>query len=313
MKEKYQKYKKFLRGLKASIRLFPYSAYLLNFFPFYTMLIQAKLINSLWDFIFPIPFIFVMATGFAYNTICDIKIDPEEKNPIKRGDISHRSVFLVMLFSLIASIILFTFCSNSPFTIFLFFVYILLWLAYSGLNIRFKESYLGPFVASIVLWTGGPLILLVEYNYINLMSLTLLFGIFLIFTSREIRHTILDYKNDLNGGSQTFIVRSGLKWAIMSQYVLLISGAVFISLSLYASMEKVLDSVFGTTVIQISILSYLILVLLSYLPFKIMKYQSYAPYYLTKILLIIYGCVMLNLSPIYTLLLIWVFISDKFP
>lgn len=309
--KRYQKYLNSLKAVKASTRVFPYSAYLLVLFPFFAILIHEKLIDSAWSLFFIVPFIFAFAAGFSYNTYCDTKIDPKEKNPILRGEISHKNVLILTLSFTIVSILLFIVINSSLISLFLFILYIFLWLAYSGLNIRFKESYPGPFVASFVLWSGPELILLAEYHYLRPIAAILLIGVFLIFASREVRHTIIDYSEDLDKGCESFAVKIGLKEANIIKFLLLVAGIIFMLASVYLGLEQMysISRFMITLIMLILIISYLSVVGFSYFVFQ----QSYIPYILTKILLIIYGSIMLSLSPLYTLLVVWVFLSEKFP
>ena len=309
--KRFQKYLNSLKAVKASIRGFPYSAYLLVLFPFFAILIHEKLIDSTWSLFFIVPFIFAFTAGFSYNTYCDTNTDPLQKNPILRGEISRKNVLILILSFTFLSILLFIAINSSLLALFLFLLYIFLWLAYSGLNIRFKESYLGPFIASFVLWSGPELILLVEYHYFRQISAILLIGVFLIFAGREVRHTIIDYSEDLDKGCESFAVKIGLKKANIIQILLLVAGVIFMLASVHLGLEQT-DTIprFMITLIMLTLITfYLFVIVFSYFVFQ----QSYMPYLLTKIVLIICGILMLNLSPLYTLVIICIFLSEKFP
>lgn len=301
---------KVVRSIKKSIRIFPYSSYLLVLFPFFATLINANKINSLNAFVFLVPFILAYASGFAYNTLMDATMDPELKNPVKRGEISRQSIIMLILFLLSISVLLFLQISTSLLSMSFFLVFIFLFFSYSGLNIRLKESYLGPFIASIVLWTGPSFILLVIYNYFDQTLATLLVGIFFVFTGREIRHTLIDYTDDLGENCKTFSVKLGYDKANKIQYLFLVIGSLFIPVCFQFSLKKMgLDS---STVVMLLWLFSILYFITIFLIYRFSP-KAYLPYHLIKIILIIYGLMMLNLSPLYAVLILLVILSEKFP
>lgn len=324
--------KKIIYGVKKSIRVFPYSEYLLTFLPFYAYLYQRGIIESVWTLLLMIPFILANAGGFIYNTICDASSDSPKKNPIAAGLITKKDLYNVLYAVLCTTIILFIILYNSGLAILCFIAYILLWLSYSGLQIRFKESLLGPMVASIVLWVGGPFILLINYKYIDAAMFYLLASFFLIYTSNELNHQIGGYIEDRDAGTKTFTVRVGMTVSILLRIILLALGCMFFVLSAMY--------VLNLTILA-SIASYLILLLVlfafdiaSYPYFLVDSIKSlfnkkqplypsilltkkdmgifhYSPFSIFKVFIVLYTCMIMNFSIWVTVMLLWVFVTSK--
>lgn len=229
-----------IRSILESTRLFSaygfcYAGFLLTFYPFFTILISEGLINSPWAFAFLVPFVFAMAAGYLYNSICDADKDPAEKNPITRGELPRKSAVYLLLFLIVFSLLLSLFVFKNPFTLISFVIYSLLWLTYSGLNIRFKESYFAPFIASYVLWVGGSLTLMVEYGFLNFTTSCLLTGLFNLYVAAEISHELDDYESDLKFNCNTFAVKIGRQKATVAARLFTLVGYSLFLVCVYLS------------------------------------------------------------------------------
>lgn len=286
MKEKIKKILKFGLRIKALIRVFPYGNYLITVFPVFAILVQKGLIVSIWSLLYILPFVSIMAAGFGYNTICDAKKDPKEKNVITRGDMSKNSAYFLVMFLLIFSPLLFLSLYKSIYALAFFIFYVFLWLAYSGIKIRFKENYLGPVVASIVLWVAAPITLAIEFNLLDSAVLYLLLGLFFIYIGYEIRHTLGDYDMDLAYNCKTFAVIFGKKYATIIEYISLIIGYLLLLISVYCLL--------GPSLIDFTILFTTLLIFIRF------------PFIVTRIFIIVYSCTLLQLPTLLILFIIWI-------
>jgi 4-hydroxybenzoate polyprenyltransferase len=296
---------KTIEGLYRASRRFPYLEQLIIVFPFYAILTVNGFINSSYSLLLILPFIGAMTAGFMYNTICDTDIDPIEKNPIKRGDISKKTTSIVMVLTIIASILLFILFYKSYLAIILFLIYIFLWMAYSGLKIRFKESFLGPLIASIVGSVGAPFIILVEFNYFNYSSNLLLIGLFIISLAHEIKHTVVDYDADKSHNCKTFAILFSKRYSILTEYLLLIIGLVLILESSYSIGNSYIFNIVFILLFSISMILTVSNGLKTNFNINEVLYTA-MPYLLTRIFFIIYACLIFNLPVLLILFIIWI-------
>lgn len=295
-------------------RAFPFGNYLLILFPFLSLLFANNPMKSIWDILLIIPFIISMTGGFIYNTICDLAADPRDKNIIAQGLLHKRTaeklVAILMLATIISSIILY----KSWIAIALFWLISLMAFMYSGLNIRLKESFIAPIIASITLWVGAPLVLLVEFNYFNALSINLLLGLFFIYMGYEIQHTIRDYETDLAFDIQTFAVRLGKKTAILVEYTSIAIGYIFLLAGFYnySSLLFFNELIFFSIIFFISVaqtIAYGVKV-----QFNIERNSIFPiiPYHITKIFLIFYGLIILKIPEVIILFLLYIHTSNMF-
>jgi len=297
--------------LKQLTRNFPYTEFLFPTIPIFAILIQQKLIVSPWSILLISPFLLVHAAGYCYNHICDSDIDSKEINPITRGEITKKQTGHIIAIILIAALTTFIALYSSKEGSALFLAYIFLWFAYSGINIRFKERYPGVFVASFVLWASAPLIIIAEFKYFNTGAIFFIIGIFLVYTSREILHTIMDYEEDLRENCNSFAVKAGKKTAIITRYLFLGGGYTF----LMASSIHVIGAIF----LPIVILFALIFGTLHLFEFAGSKLNlrvgpwgtARLPYYFISLYFLIYSCFVLKLSTLAILLVVWAYITTK--
>lgn len=291
--------------------IFPYGIYLVTLFPFFAMMIVNGNITSFWSLLLILPFIFAMQAGFLFNTFCDAEKDPEDQNVITSGYISsHKVLFVTILLSLV-SFIIFVLFYTSILAWGLFFGYLLLWLAYSGLKIRFKETFLGPFIASIVLFAGPSFIFIVEFGAYTYTTLFLVLGLLFVYMGHEIKHTVVEHDMDLSFNCNTFAVLFGQKTASLIEYISLISGFSLLLLAAYFSSS-------GVCVYFVSLFTILFavsIILTAFYGFKInfvidkdIKLMTF-PYTLTKLFMVIFGCIILGFPLILIVFIAWILIS----
>ncbi|MDD5432489.1 MAG: UbiA family prenyltransferase [Candidatus Omnitrophica bacterium] len=198
--------------------------------------------------LFIVPFFFQMISGFIHNTLCDCKVDPDTKNPIKTGGLPRKkAIFLVFIFTFL-SVASFLLVSRSVWSILAFLAYCLLWFFYNGFKLRLKETLAGPLAASLGLFAGAPLILIINYSSISLVTVCLFLGILFCFTGHEILHTITDYDFDSKSGCKTFSVRLGVKSSRRIKLFVDLIGVMFLTLGFYLSESNGLLQIKGIAV-----------------------------------------------------------------
>ena len=296
-------------GLRRLLRHFPYTEMLALFLPIYAYLYVQGRIKSPFTLLLMLPFIFADAAGFVYNNITDIKDDPYMKaNPLVRGEIGLARARIVLGISLALSTISFLLLYKTDVARFVYFAYLFLCLAYSGLGIRFKETLAGPLVAAFIIWVGGPFILLTEFNNFDPVTIGLVVGSWLVFVGREILHTISDYESDMHSGYCTFAVRVGLRLSGWLQNIAFIAGAMLLTASLYAYFGG--WSINATSVLLFTIVGLAVVVLvvanLSNRPL-----DPRAAYFLIRVFYIAYTGVILQFPPLIVLMFVWAFCTSK--
>lgn len=308
----FQKLLGYIRGISESARTFPYEQYLITSFPFFVILLVQGFDISLYSILLLLPFVIIMAGLFMYNTICDAPQDPKHKNPITRGDISERRVKLAMWSCVIVSILMVFLLYKSYLAILVFLFYVFLSFSYSGLKLRFKETFLGPPLASFLLFCAAPLLLLVEFDYFSLPSILLLLGIFSIYFGHEIKHTVIEYDMDKSASCKTFAVTIGRKYSTIIEYLLLIIGfGLIICSSLIVGNSLPLNAVF----VVLALIS-----LISTISYGFKKkfnidedlLRNDMPYIVTKIIYVGYACLILNLPLLIVFFIIWILFTDKY-
>jgi 4-hydroxybenzoate polyprenyltransferase len=296
-----------IRGVLTIMRHFPYTELLVVFFPFYAYLITLGYITSPSALLLLVPFILTNAVGFIYNNIADVN-DPRAKNPIVAGDITLRQAQAVFILFFAASIISFVLQYTSLTAWAIFFVYYFFGLAYSGLGLRFKESVVGPFVASFIIWVGGPLVLTTEFNVFNVITVGLLLGTFFVYIGRETYHTIIDYYNDLKSRNQTLAVTLGLRGAYAVKDITFLVGSTLFLSSMYSYFQG-WPSDFISILLVLLVIASAVLVIAYDLGVRL--YDPRNPWLLTKLFYIWYAAVILKLDALIALLFIWVFLTSK--
>jgi len=309
----YNKLKNSYAVLMQLTRASSYANKLFMLIPFFSLLASENIVSSYTLVIFlVVPFVFLHAAGFTYNQICDAYVDSVDKNPITRGSISKSKSMLLLLAFLITSIIFFFLFYTTIVAFLLFAVYIFFWFSYSGLKIRFKETVIGIFVASFVLWSAAPLIILTQFDYFSSTALFLLLFIFLVCASRELHHTLLDYEDDAVKNCKTFAVRVGRTKAIIVKYILYSAGYLCILLNSVFSRNPLLQGLsflYGTV--------YFVIVVMEVLSYRLRNGLGFFWVtgnwikYLNRLYLLIFSVIYLPLSPLIAFLIVWAFFTTE--
>jgi 4-hydroxybenzoate polyprenyltransferase len=297
----------FIRGALKLMRHFPYTELLVVFFPFYAYLIALGYITSPSALLLMVPFILTDAVGFTYNNIVDVN-DPSEKNPIVAGDITLRQAQVVFILLVATPIISFVLQYTSLTAWAIFFVYYFFGLAYSGLGLRFKESIVGPIVASFIIWTGGPLVLTAEFNVFNGVTVGLLLGTFFVYIGRETYHTIIDYDNDLASKNQTLAVTLGLRGAYAVKDTTFLIGSALFLFSIYSYFQGWPSDFISILLVLLVIVSAALVIAYD---LGVRFYDPRNPWLFTKLFYIWYAAVILKFDALIALLFIWVFLTSK--
>jgi 4-hydroxybenzoate polyprenyltransferase len=289
--------------------------FLITLLPSYAFLIDEGQIESSWAALLILPFLVAMAAGFTYNSVCDAKTDPKEKNPISRGDLSKQSAVLSTTGLVVLSILIFVIVYHSLIAFGFFVAYLLLWLAYSGVALRFKESVLAPVVASIVLWAGPPFILLSEFGCYDSTAMALVLGLFAVYVGHEIKHTIVEHDMDLRFGSRTFAVILGRKHSTVIEFVAVSVGYLFLltSLSLLHEEEYWFATVFFICLFGASLTS--AAVYRNRVSYNLEKdvLSATLPYVSTKVFIIVLSFMAMQESALIIFFIVWLFLLRKYP
>ena len=289
----------------------PYARFLFMLMPIFSLLVNDNFILSPVLVIFlMVPFTLLHAAGFTYNFVCDVHVDSADKNPITRGVVSKRMAMLLSLIFLATAISFFLLFYTSMAAFFFFALHIFLWFSYSGLGFRFKETLVGVFVASFILWVAAPLVILIEFDYFPTTALSLLFFIYLTYTGIEVFHTLLDYEDDLAQGCRTFAVRLGRKKTLMAIHVLLLAGYLCILLNSVFSGDitlEVLSLLYGSgyfAIVAVQMLFYRRRHNLSFL-WTIGRW----PFLLGRLYLLVLGIMYFGFSPVVSFVVILTFLT----
>jgi 4-hydroxybenzoate polyprenyltransferase len=300
-----------------------YGGYFITMLPFYAILIYNGYINSPLALLYILPLVPAFAAGFLYNTICDADKDPKDKNPITKGAVSNKFVLTSTVLLFLLSILFVQLIYTSTTSKLLFVLLIFLWLSYSGLKLRFKESILGPVIASFGFFVLPSIILLANFNYFNLGSIMLIIGLFIIYFAHEIKHTILDYDLDLSYNCRTFAVILGKKNANMIEYATLIIGFLFLLTSIYYLLPNsyllvayFFPNIYLILLFAIFLLLSIILTVLygvrSNFDQKVDVIYNTLPYIATRTCYITIGLFLLDLPIIVILFGVWILFTDKY-
>lgn len=312
----------FLQAYRTS-RSLKYGGYFITMIPFFAILIYNGFINSPWDLIYILPLVPAFAGGFMCNAIGDADKDPKSKNPVTQGAVSKKflSVCIGLLYLLAIEFLLLIYTSKAS-LVFLILILVLA-LVYSNTKWRFKESVLGPVVASVGFFVLPSVVLMSEFNYFSLGTITLLLSLFLIYFAHEIKHTIIEYDLDLSFDCKTFAVRTGKTLANIVEYVSLIIGFLFFLLSIYYLLpNSYMIPAYGLPVFYV-IMVFIVFFALSmfftvYYGFKTRFDQkddliyNMLPYIAARTCYITIALFLLNLPIIVVLFVIWILFTDKY-
>ena len=294
-------------GLRILWRHFPYTEMLAVFMPIYAFAYNAKGFRVPQVLLLLVPFIFAFAAGFTYNDIADTADDPYVKtNPLVRQQITRRQAQIALVASLIISFASFYLQYRDIVARIVFPIYIFLCLAYSGLGIRFKETYFGPAVASFIIWTGGPLILAIEFDMLSWELWGFVSGVWLIYTAREIHHMVGDYNCDRESGYRTFAVRLGVLRARYTENVLFVAGGSMLVISALGLMRPVSPPSWGI----LGLFAILILAACLHVfgnPPSIAR-ETRGGYWLVRLFFVALATASLQLDPAVAVLVLWAFV-----
>ena len=309
--------------LYRSSKSLKYGGYFITMLPFYAILIYNGYINSPLALLYILPLVPAFAAGFLYNTICDADKDPKDKNPITKGAVSNKFVLTSTYYYFYFPYYLFNLFTHLQHLNYYLYLLIFLWICYSGLKLRFKESILGPVIASFGFFVLPSIILLANFNYFNLGSIMLIIGLFIIYFAHEIKHTILDYDLDLSYDCRTFAVILGKKNANMIEYASLIIGFLFLLTSIYYLLPNsyllVAYSFSNSYLILLFAIFFLLSIILTALygvrsnfDQKVDVIYNTLPYIATRTCYITIGLFLLDLPIIVILFGVWILFTDKY-
>lgn len=292
---------------KRLLRHFPYTEYLFYFLPFVALLAADGIIDAPADLLRIAPFIFAYTGIFIYNDLCDTN-DPERRNPLVGAEKQRIIAWMLLGGCLLAGMGIFIAAYPSLSSRLLFAGYLVLGLAYSGLGMRFKESPAGPFVASLLASAGGPFIYVTSYPVIPREASLLLIGVFLVGASRELAHTVLDYTDDLKSGYRSFSAIYGRRAAAGVKYVTLLAAVPF----LFEAYPPGAGYAIVVALFPPLLLASLALeALFDGHPSSLLVDYRRAPYVLVKFLFVVEVVAYLGFSPLYALLVVWIFATSK--
>lgn len=285
-------------------RFFPYPHYFILTVPFFALLLSNTIsIGAVMGISYLLPCVFALMAMFAYNELCDADIDPVEKNIITSGKLQKNDAILFIVFTTLCAIISAMFFYDSITTFIVFCSYVFFCLAYSGLKLRFKTTLAGPFVASYILWAGPSLLLLTEFSFWNNIALSLLIGIFLVFSAHELHHQIDDYPGDKKMNVRTLAVRFGPKVAFIISVLLSVAGFLFMLYSIYFSVN------YSYFVLFASLFSFFIVFQTILASTKSLLVTVNNP---VKLSIIAYAGISLGFPSLLTLLILIVFLAENY-
>lgn len=283
-------------------RFFPYPHYFVITLPFLALLISFGIlpitISSLY---YLVPCVITLMAMFAYNEISDIDIDPPKKNMISSGKLLKTDAIVFTVLSVLVALISAVAIYKSPLAILAFCSFVFFSMTYSGLRIRFKTTLAGPVVASYILWVAPALILLTEFSFWNPVSISLLCGIFLVFTAHELHHQIDDYLSDKEMNVKTLAVRIGTKKALYIGSISTSIGFLFILYGVYSSLHSLVFLLF------MSLLYCFVILQIVLARKKSVLITGNVP---TKFVLVTFSCISLGFSTLLTLLILMVFVAE---
>ena len=295
------------RSYYLSVRSFPYAHYLLTMLPFIALIVvDHRLPATLVVLCYVAPFVTAMGAGFLFNTFCDAVGDPAYKNPVTRNELNQFQVYGGLGIALFTSVVLFWIGYAHQVGLVLFIIYLWLWLAYSGLQIRFKETAIAPLIASLLLWAGPSLFLMMRFRLFDPVVWLMWLGILFVFTGHEIKHTRIDRPADIHSGWKTFSVRYGPYWAAMMEYLAIAIGYGLFLLMIYKNHVQLFMFAGLFFLTLIGALTYSRqrqhLITEDTLPVVL-------PYMIAKLFLVLFMGWTLQLSPLIVLLMAWLYLS----
>ena len=304
-------------------RSLKYGGYFITMIPFFAILIHNGFMNSPWDLLYILPLVPAFAGGFICNAIGDADKDPKSKNPVTQGVITKKFLITCVTLLYLLSIEFMALIYTSTASMLFLILILILSLVYSNFKWRLKESLLGPMVASFGFFVLPSVILMSEFNYFSLGTITLLISLFIIYYAHEIKHTIIEYELDLSFDCKTFAVRTGKTIANIIEYISLFIGFLFFLASIY----YLLPNSYMIPTYQLPIF-YLILVFIIFFGLSLFFTVLYGfktkfdqkedviynmlPYIASRTCYITIGLFLLNLPLLVILFVIWILFTDKY-
>lgn len=315
-------FKSFVMTYRAS-RSLKYGGYFITILPFLAILYYNGFINSPWALLYLLPLVPAFAGGFMWNAIGDADKDPKSKNPVTQGLISVKFLYVTIALLYLLSILFLLLIYSSFASLVSLLLLLLLAAVYSGFKLRMKESILGPVVASFGFFVLPSIMLLLEFNYFSLGTVTLLIGLFVIYFAHEIKHTIIEYDLDLSYDCRTFAVIVGKKNANIAEYASLILGFILLTASIYYLLPNsyMISTYYIPTVYVMGV--FIIFFLLSmfftlFYGFKTKFDQkgdvilNMLPYIASRTCYITIGLFLLNLPMLIIIFALWLLFTDKY-
>jgi len=271
-----------------------------------------------------VSFVLAMAAGFMYNNVCDAPYDSATKNPISEGVCRKETVTRLSVLVAAFSIASFLPFAESLQSVLALLLYIILWFAYSGAGIRLKETLAGPFVASWVVWAGGPAVLLINYRLDERPLLLLWISLFLFYCGNEINHQLGDYEEDRARSVKTFSVRVGLPIAIIARYSMVVASMVFMSWTIAPFLNLTYLGYVSVFIALLLLFGLFELVLYPDVLVRFIRRRSLqdsigefkktsrrSPFIMMKLLLIIFVIVSVGIGIWIGLAMLWILVTSK--
>lgn len=222
------------------------------------------------------------------------------------------------------SIIVFLPFVQSPSSVLVLVLYVVLWFAYSGAELRLKETAVGPLVASWVLWCGGPAVLLINYAVKDESLLLLWLSLFLFYVGNEVNHQLGDYKEDRAVAVRTFTVRVGLQVAIFVRYLTVVLSILLFCWSISLPLEMGLGSFLLVAVAVVACFAFLDIIFyrdvvarfvhtrtLEHAIPEFKKTSERSPFVIMKPLLVLFLMVIIGTALWLALAMFWILLSSK--
>lgn len=297
-------------GLWRLLRHFPFTGFQVVFLPLFAHLIAGGRMTRGLAVAHVVPFVLATTAGYVYNNLMDRRDPAGKGNPVADGTIAPAEARGLLAVFIVAAVASFALLFRRPEAWIAFGAYLVLMLAYSGLGVRFKETWLGPFLGAAVLWVGGPAILAIEAGLTSGPVVWMLASACLTFGARELCHTLTDLADDRTSGYRTFAVRAGaaatgrLEIALLAAGLLAWAGsaAALLPPSAPAPSRAVVPALGGAALLVAG---------LARRPGRAGPVALDAPYPIVKLAWISGALLILGLDPATTGLLLWLYLTSK--
>lgn len=297
-------------GLRRLLRHFPFTGFQVVFLPLFAHLVVSGRLTRGLAVAQVVPFVLATTAGYIYNNLTDLRDPPHKPNPVADGTLVPAVARRLLGAVLAAAVASFALLYRRPEAWLAFGAYLGLTLAYSGLGVRFKETWLGPFLGAAVLWVGGPAILAIETRATSGPVGWMLASACLTFSARELCHTLTDLADDRASGYRTFAVRAGADVTRRLEIGLLAAGLAAWSWSAGAMLPASAPALQRAVVPALGCAA-LLVAALARRPGRAATVALDAPYPIVKLAWISGALLILDLDPATTGLLLWLFLTSK--